>query len=207
MKPGSWTYSEEFVKEDEVLSAARARAAEVSAVPIGTGGGAALRFVAALLNAKNVVEVGTGCGISGLWMMRGMRPDGVLTTVDIEAEHQKFAKVAFNEAGVAPQRVRLIPGSALEVLPRLTDGHYDLVFCDGDKLEYPQYLEQAVRLLRSGGVVAFDNSLWHDKVADPSVKDPETLAIRETLSTVRDSDSLLALLLPVGDGLLLAQKR
>ena len=77
--------------------------------------------------------------------------------------------------------MRLIPGAALEVLPRLTDGHYDLVFCDGDKHEYPQYLEQALRLLRSGGVVAFDNSLWHDRVADPAVRDADTVAIRETL--------------------------
>ena len=207
MKSASWTYSEEFVKEDEVLSAARARAADVSAVPIGAGGGAALRFVAALLNAKNVVEVGTGCGISGVWMMRGMRPDGVLTTVDIEAEHQRLAKRAFTEAGIAPQRVRLISGAALEVLPRLTAGHYDLVFCDGDKQEYPQYLEQARRLLRPGGVVAFDNSLWHDRVADPAVRDPDTLAVRETLSSVADDDGLLSVLLPVGDGLLLAQKR
>lgn len=207
MKPGSWTYSEEFVKEDEVLSAARARAAEVSAVPIGTGGGAALRFVAALLNAKNVVEVGTGCGISGLWMMRGMRPDGVLTTVDIEADHQRLAKQAFTEAGIPAQRVRLISGAALEVLPRLTAGHYDLVFCDGDKQEYPQYFQQARRLLRPGGVVAFDNSLWHDRVADPTVRDPDTLAIRETLSEVVEDEGFLAVLLPAGDGLLLAQKR
>lgn len=190
-----------------MLRSARSRAAEVSAVPVGSGAGAALRFVAGLLSARNVVEIGTGCGISGLWLMRGMRPDGVLTTVDIEAEHQRLAKLAFSEAGVASQRVRLIAGSALDVLPRLTDGHYDLVFCDGDKSEYPHYLEQGVRLLRPGGVVAFDNSLWHDRVADPSVKDPETLAIRETLHAVRDHDSLLALLLPVGDGLLLAQKR
>ena len=187
--------------------AARARAADVSAVPIGAGGGAALRFVAALLNAKNVVEIGTGCGISGVWMMRGMRPDGVLTTVDIETEHQRLAKRAFTEAGIAPQRVRLISGAALEVLPRLTAGHYDLVFCDGDKQEYPQYLEQARRLLRPGGVVAFDNSLWHDRVADPAVRDPDTLAVRETLSSVADDDGLLSVLLPVGDGLLLAQKR
>jgi predicted O-methyltransferase YrrM len=207
MKSASWTYSEEFVKEDEVLMAARARAADVSAVPIGAGGGAALRFVAALLNAKNVVEIGTGCGISGVWMMRGMRPDGVLTTVDIETEHQRLAKRAFTEAGIAPQRVRLISGAALEVLPRLTAGHYDLVFCDGDKQEYPQYLEQARRLLRPGGVVAFDNSLWHDRVADPAVRDPDTLAVRETLSSVADDDGLLSVLLPVGDGLLLAQKR
>jgi predicted O-methyltransferase YrrM len=140
-------------------------------------------------------------------MMRGMRSDGVLTSVDLEAEHQRMAKEAFAEAGIASQRVRLIPGAALEVLPRLTDGHYDLVFCDGDKQEYPQYLEQAIRLLRSGGVVAFDNSLWHDRVADPAVRDTDTVAIREMLRQVADHEELLAVLLPVGDGLLLAQKR
>jgi len=103
------------------LTDARKRATEVDAVPIGAGGGATLRFVAGLLNAKNVVEVGTGCGVSGVWMIRGMRPDGVLTSVDLEAEHQRLAKRAFAAAGVAPQRVRLIPGAALDVLPRLTD--------------------------------------------------------------------------------------
>jgi predicted O-methyltransferase YrrM len=135
-----------------------------------------------------------------------MMPDGVLTSVDIEAEHQRLAKQAYEEAGFASGRVRLITGAALEVLPRLTDGHYDLVFCDGDKVEYPQYLAQALRLLRPGGVVAFDNSLWHDRVADPSVRDSETLAIRETLDAVRESEDLVSVLLPVGDGLLLAKK-
>ncbi len=207
LKPASWAYSEQFIVEDDVLTNARSRAAEVDAVPIGAGGGAALRFVAALLDARNVVEIGTGCGVSGVWMMRGMRSDGVLTSVDLEAEHQRMAKDAFREAGIASQRVRLIPGAALEVLPRLTDEHYDLVFCDGDKQEYPQYLEQAVRLLRRGGVVAFDNSLWHDRVADPAVRDTETTAIRETLRQVTEHEDLLAVLLPVGDGLLLAQKR
>jgi predicted O-methyltransferase YrrM len=200
-------YSENFVTEDEVLTSARSRAAEVNATPIGAGGGATLRFLAALLDAKNVVEIGTGCGISGVWLMRGMRADGVLTSVDLEAEHQRMAKEAYAEAGIAPQRVRLIPGAALEVLPRLTDGHYDLVFADGDKQEYPQYLEQAIRLLRVGGVVAFDNALWHDKVADPAARDADTVAIRETLRQVNEHEQLLALLLPVGDGLLLAQKR
>jgi predicted O-methyltransferase YrrM len=201
------TYADQFVPEDDVLTNARSRATQVPAVPIGPGGGATLRFVASLLNAKNVVEVGTGCGISGLWTIRGMRPDGVLTSVDLEAEHQRLAKQTFTEAGIAPQRVRLIPGAALDVLPRLTDGHYDMVFCDGDKQEYPLYLHQALRLLRPGGVVAFDNSLWHDKVADASARDPQTVAVRETLREVTDDDSLLPLLLPVGDGLLLAQKR
>ncbi len=207
MKPASWTYAENFASEDDVLRNARARAADVPAAPIGVGGGSALRFLAAVLNARNVVEIGTGCGVSGLWLIRGMRSDGVLTSVDVEAEHQRLAKLAFDEAGIPHQRLRLISGAALEVLPRLTDGHYDLVFADGDKQEYPHYLEQARRLLRRGGVLAFDNSLWHDKVADPSVRDPETLAIRDTLHTVSDDDNFVSILLPVGDGLLAAQKR
>ena len=91
IKPASWTYAEEFVAEDEVLAAARARAEEVGVVPIGSGGGAALRFLASVLDARAVVEIGTGTGVSGLWLLRGMRADGVLTTVDIEAEHQRLA--------------------------------------------------------------------------------------------------------------------
>ncbi|MDQ6641551.1 MAG: O-methyltransferase, partial [Actinomycetota bacterium] len=153
-----------------------------------------------------VVEIGTGTGVSGLWLLRGMRPDGVLTTVDTEAEHQRLAKQTFTEAGIAAQRVRLIPGAALDVVPRLTDGHYDIVFCDGDKQEYPEYLAEALRLLRPGGVAAFDNALWHDKVADPAQRDPETVAIRELGRSIADNENVVPALLPVGDGLLLAQR-
>ena len=152
------------------------------------------------------MEIGTGTGVSGLWIMRGLRPDGVLTSVDVEAEHQRLARETFNEAGIPANRARLIPGAALDVLPRLTDGHYDLVFCDGDKQEYPAYLDEALRLLRPGGVVAFDNALWHDKVADPSQRDEDTVAIRELGRTVAEHDHLVSVLLPVGDGLLLARK-
>ena len=206
LKPASWTYAEEYVTEDEVLKAARARAEEVGVAPIGTGGGAALRFLCSVIEARAVVEIGTGTGISGVWMMRGMRPDGVLTSVDLEAEHQRLAKQAFTDAGFPSQRVRLIPGAALDVLPRLTDGHYDLVFADGDKTEYPEYLSEALRLLKPGGIVAFDNALWHDRVADPAQRDEETVAIRELGQTVLEHDSLLPILLPVGDGLLVAKK-
>ncbi|MBA2465608.1 MAG: O-methyltransferase [Nocardioidaceae bacterium] len=206
LKPASWTFAEEFVPEDDVLRNARGRANEVGVVPIGSGGGAALRFLAAVTEARAVVEIGTGTGVSGVWLLRGMRPDGVLTTVDTEAEHQRLAKQAFTEAGVATQQFRLIPGAALEVLPRLTDGHYDLVFADGDKHEYSAYLDEAMRLLKPGGIVAFDNALWHDRVADPAQRDAETVAIRELVRTVAEHDSLVPLLLPVGDGLLVAKK-
>jgi predicted O-methyltransferase YrrM len=159
-----------------------------------------------LLDARAVVEIGTGTGVSGVWLMRGMREDGVLTSVDLEAEHQRLARDSFREAGVPSQRYRLISGAALEVLPRLTDGHYDLVFADGDKAEYGEYLAEAMRLLRSGGVVAFDNALWHDRVTDPAQRDPETVAIRELGKRIADDEGLMPLLLPVGDGLLLARK-
>lgn len=159
-----------------------------------------------MLDARAVVEIGTGTGVSGLWLLRGMRPDGVLTSVDTEAEHQRLAKETFTEAGIASQRARLIPGAALEVLPRLTDGHYDIVFADGDKQEYPDYLTEALRLLRPGGVVVFDNALWHDRVADPAQRDPDTVAIRELGRAVAENESLVPVLLPVGDGLLLAKK-
>jgi predicted O-methyltransferase YrrM len=206
MLPASWSYAEDFVGEDEVLTAARARAEEVGVVPVGPGAGAALRFLASVLDARAVVEIGTGTGVSGVWMLRGMRADGVLTTVDVEAEHQRLAKQSFADAGIPANRARTIAGAALEVLPRLTDGHYDLVFCDGDKREYGAYLSEALRLLRPGGVVAFDNALWHDRVADPSQRDAETTAIRDLGDTVRAHDFLLPALLPVGDGLLLAKK-
>jgi predicted O-methyltransferase YrrM len=202
----SWTYAEAYVVEDDILTAARARADEVGVTAIGSGGGAALRFLASVLDARAVVEVGTGTGVSGLWLLRGMRSDGVLTTVDIETEHQRLARETFTEAGIATQRARTIAGAALDVLPRLTDGHYDIVFLDGDKAEYSAYLREALRLLRPGGVVVFDNALWHDRVADPSVRDAETTAIREVLREVEADDRLIPVLLPVGDGLLAAKK-
>jgi predicted O-methyltransferase YrrM len=205
-KPATWSYAEAFVEEDDVLAAARARAEEVGAVAIGSGGGAALRFLASVIEARAVVEVGTGAGVSGVWLLRGMRSDGVLTTVDIEAEHQRLARETFTEGGVAPQRARTIAGAALDVLPRLTDGHYDLVFCDGDKTEYGAYLKEALRLLRPGGVVAFDNALWHDRVADPSQRDEETVVIRDLGKEIAGHESLVPLLLRVGDGLRVAMK-
>ena len=206
IKPASWTYAEQFVPEDDVLASARARADEVGVSPIGSGGGAALCFLASVLDARAVVEIGTGTGVSGLWLLRGMRSDGVLTTVDIEAEHQRLAKETFNDAGIPGNRARTIAGAGLDGLPRLTDGHYDLVFCDGDKREYAAYLREALRLLRPGGVVAFDNALWHDRVADPAQRDEETIAIRELGRTIAEHEALVSVLLPVGDGLLVAKK-
>lgn len=203
----SWNYAEGFVPEDEVLLSARKRAAEVGCVPVSAGAGAALRLLARMLDARSVVEVGTGTGVSGVWLLRGMHPEGVLTSIDTEAEHQRLARETFTAEGIAPNRARLITGRALEVLPRLTDGGYDLVLVDAAKQEYGDYLSEALRLLRPGGVMAFDNTLWHDRVADPAQRDPETVALRELGKAVRDHEDLVAALLPVGDGLLVAVRR
>src|SRR5436309_14996564 len=200
-------YVEAWPAEDDVTASARRRGGALGAVPIGAGGGAALRFLAAAVSARGVVEIGTGAGVSGLWLLQGMAPDGVLTTIDVEAEHQRVARDAFAQAGIAPNRTRLITGRALDVLPRLTDGAYDLVFCDGAKSEYADYLTEAMRLLRPGGIVAFDNALWHGRVPDASARDAETVAVRELLRTVRDDDRLVPVLLAAGDGLLAAVVR
>jgi predicted O-methyltransferase YrrM len=189
------------------LPPARGRADELGCTPIGAGVGIALRVLAAAIKARSVVEVGTGAGVSGLYLLEGMGDEGVLTTIDIEAEHQRAAKEAFVEAGVRHQRTRLITGRALEVLPRLTDGAYDLVLIDADKPDLGSYLEEALRLLRPGGILAVDNALWAGKVADPAQRDEATTAIRELNRAVRADDSLLPALLPIGDGLLVAVKR
>ncbi|MEU4444762.1 O-methyltransferase [Actinosynnema sp. NPDC050801] len=199
-------YVERYLPEDAVVTAARARGAELGCVPIGSGGGAALRFLAAALQAKAVVEIGTGAGVGALYLLSGMPAAGVLTSIDVAPEHQRAARVAFAEAGIAVSRTRLIMGRALEVLPRLTDGAYDLVFVDAAKSEYPKYLEEAVRLLRPGGVVAFDNVLWHGRVVDPSHRDPDTTAMRDVARVVREDDRLVPVILPLGDGLLVAAK-
>lgn len=203
----SHSYVEEFLAEDDVLLSARAKAAELGCVPIGSGGGAALRFIAALLGARSVVEIGTGTGVSGLWLLRGMAPDGILTSIDVEPEHQRAAREAFTDAGFAAAQLRLINGMALEVLPRLADGAYDLVFVDAVKTEYPRYLDEAIRLLRPGGVVALDNVLWGGRVADSAQQDAETKALREVARQGREDDRLVPVLLPVGDGLLALVKR
>ena len=136
-----------------------------------------------------------------------MRSGGVLTSVDVEPENQRLAREAYAEAGFPTSRARLITGRALDVLPRLNDGAYDLVFCDAAKKEYPEYLPEALRLLRPGGVVAFDNALLArpgGRPGQPHARRPSRSASSGRL--VREDDRLTPMLLPIGDGLLAAVK-
>jgi predicted O-methyltransferase YrrM len=207
LNPASLSYAESYLPEDDIITAARERARELGCTPIGPAGGATLRLLAAATGATNVVEIGTGAGVSGLYLMDGMSEGGQFISIDVEGENQRAAKEAFTEAGIAPTRYRLINGSASDVLPRMRDEAYDMVFVDADKTAYGVYFEQALRMLRPGGVMAFDNALWHDRVADPSQRDAETTTLRDLGKTVRADTRLIPALLAVGDGLLVAARR
>ncbi|HEY2195118.1 MAG TPA: O-methyltransferase [Actinomycetospora sp.] len=196
--------AERFGDEDEVLIAARERAAEHGIVPIGPGACAALTFLASATRARHVVELGTGAGLGTVSLLRGMPREGLLTSIDCEAAHQGLARRACVDAGFPAGRVRMITGRALEVLPRLSDGGYDLVLVDALTVEYRRYLEEAVRLLRPGGVVALDNVLWTGRVTDTTRREAISSALRETVRAVRGDERLAPLLLPVSDGLLCA---
>jgi predicted O-methyltransferase YrrM len=207
LTPQAVQFTEAYVAEDLVLRTARSLAREVGLDAVTPGAGAALRLLAAAGNARAVVEIGTGTGVSGVWLLRGMRPDGVLTTIDVEAEHQRIARRIFVEAGFAPGRTRIITGRALDVLPRLADGAYDLIFIDADAAEYSAGVDAALRLLRPGGVLAVNGALAGGRIGDPAARDRETVTIREVVKAVRESEDWVPALLPAGDGLLAAVKR
>jgi predicted O-methyltransferase YrrM len=200
-------FAETYVPEDPILATARSLAYEVGLPAISPGTGAALRLLAASGGAKAIVEIGTGTGVSGVWLLRGMRRDGVFTTIDVEAEHQRIARRIFLEAGFASSRTRIITGRALDVLPRLADGVYDLVFVDSEVTEFGACVAAAQRLLRTGGVLAVNGALAGGRIGDPAARDPETVAMREVVKGMREADEWLPALLPAGEGLLCAVRR
>ena len=202
----SWAYAEQFVPAGEHDVRARRASADLGLIPLSEGAAATVSFLAGLTGAKAVVEIGTGAGVSGLALLSGMQPDGVLTSIDAEAEHQAAARQVFATAGIASRRARLIAGSALNVLPKLSDAAYDMVFVDGDPLEYVEYVDQAARLLRPGGLLVLDHAFASGGTADRTNDEDETLIIREALAAVVEMDAFAAVLLPVGDGLLVARR-
>ncbi|GAA1376859.1 O-methyltransferase [Luteococcus sanguinis] len=206
LNAASCGYAEDFVPASEHAREARNAAVELGVEPLGNGSAATLTFLARLIGARAVVEVGTGAGESGLALFEGMGSEGIITSIDPEAERQAAARRAFTGAGIASQRFRLIASAPLEVLGKLRDGAYDLVFINGDKLEYVEYVAQALRLLRHGGVLVLNDALWHNLVAASDNEDDETLIIREALQSVSETEEFTSTLLPVGDGLLAAVK-
>ncbi len=199
-------HAEGAISEDAILAAARDRAVEIGVGAISPAVGALLSLLAKLSGGKALVEVGTGAGVSGLWLLSGLSDDGVLTTIDIEPEHQRIAKRAFTDAGVGPSRTRLISGRAQEVLTRLADESYDLVFVDADPIDQPDYVIEGVRLLRSGGVIVVHRAALGGRANDPAAHDAEVTAVREAARLIAQDERLTPALVPLGDGLLAAVK-
>src|ERR1700743_2232342 len=197
-------HAEGSISEDAILAAARERAVDIGAGAVTPAVGALLSLLTKLSGGKAIAEVGTGAGVSGLWLLSGMSDDGVLTTIDIEPEYVRLARQAFVEASVGPSRTRLISGRAQEVLTRLADDSYDLVFIDADPLDQPDYVIEGVRLLRSGGVIVVHRAALGGRAGDPAARDAEVVAVREAARLIAEDERLTPALEPLGDGVLAA---
>src|ERR1700743_1080056 len=197
-------HAEGSISEDAILAAARERAVDIGAGAVTPAVGALLSLLTKLSGGKAIAEVGTGAGVSGLWLLSGMSDDGVLTTIDIEPEYLRLAKQAFTEAGIGPSRTRLISGRAQEVLTRLADDSYDLVFIDADPLDQPDYGGEGVRLLASAGVIVVHGAAAGGRAGDPAAHDAEVAAVREAARLIAENELLTPALVALGDGLLAA---
>lgn len=172
--------------------------------------GALLAMLVRLLDARRVLEIGTFTGYSSTAMALAMPPDGRITCCDVSREWTDVARRAWTDAGVA-DRVELRLGPGVETLSDLLAageaGSYDLAFIDADKANYDAYYEGALRLVRAGGLITIDNVLWSGRVADPSVNDEDTSAIRALNSKIAADPRVDVVMLPVADGLTVARIR
>jgi predicted O-methyltransferase YrrM len=197
----SWKYAEEFVVERDDIAAVRQHSLELGVEPVSPSTGAQLALLAAASAPSQIIEIGTGLGVSGLWLMSGAA-DATLTTIDSELDYQQLARKAFIEADIPANRVRLIGGRASDVLPRMNEASYDLVFIDADPGSVIEYVEHGIRLVRKGGTVIVAHALWRGRVADPAQRDETVAGFRLLLKEIARSTAVLAALSPVGDGLL-----
>lgn len=194
-------YADEVTLEPEAIVRARAHALELGAEPISAAVGAQVAVIAAATNALNIVEIGTGGGVSGLWLLRGA-PKATLTTIDSEPEHLAAARKAFSDAKIPAARSRFITGRATDVLPRMNEASYDIVFVDADPEHVIEYVEHGLRLARTGGTVLVPRVLSGGAVADPVKRDAATTAYRSLIQETQASAAVLGALSIVGEGLL-----
>ncbi|WP_066516669.1 O-methyltransferase [Curtobacterium ammoniigenes] len=200
-KASNWKFAEDVVAEPEVVVAAREHSLELGVEPISPAIGAQIAVIAAASRAASIIEIGTGLGVSGLYLLHGA-PNATLTTIDVDVDHQQYARDAFIAAGTPASRVRLIPGRASQVLPRMNEASYDLVLIDADPENVIEYVEHGLRLARTGGTVLVPHALWRDRVADPAKRDRSTTDFRTLLTEVSTSGAVRSALSPAGDGLL-----
>lgn len=204
-KDMNWKYSEDLTREPAAIAQARANSQELGIEAVSPAVGAQLAVLAAASNAAAIVEIGTGAGVSGLWLFAGA-PTATITSIDLELENQQIARAAFIDAGIPANRFRLITGKAIDVLPRMNENSYDLVLVDADPEAVIEYVEHGLRLVRRGGTVLVPHALWRDRVADPAQRDDTVSDFRTLLSELSKSSAVLVALSPAGDGLLQVTK-
>ena len=200
-------FSDSYLPEDPHQSAARERGVELGAQDTTPGAGAYLRYIAELISAQSVVEIGTGSGVGTLWLLKGVINSGVITTIDPEVQHIQVAKQVLNDADIAPNRYRLITSDYLDVMRKLADRAYDLVVFRGNPEDIFDVIDEAHRILRTGGILAIDHFYGGGKVPDPAQRDPKTIALRDAGKFLKSqSESWSIALNPIGDAVLLATK-
>ena len=200
------------VREPEILRRLRDETALLPQhdMQIAPEQGALLALLVELLGAKRCLELGTFTGYSSLVVALAMPSDGTIVCCDVSDEWTSVARRYWAEAGVA-DRVDLRLGPALETMDALlaggAEGTFDFAFIDAHKKEYPDYHERVVRLLRSGGLAAYDNVFWDGGVIDESMQDEETLGVRRLNERLAADERVSIAMLPVADGVTLARKR
>lgn len=195
-----------FAAEDAVLARIRARHAEAGlpAIHISPDEGKLLAVLLRAIEATSVLEIGSLGGYSGVWLARALPAIGRLTTIEKDPRHAALARQAFAEAGVA-SRVRVIEGTALEVLPTLAAG-FDAVFVDADKEPLAQYYEWSMKLLRRGGLLLCDNAFFHGAAVNEGADSAAARGVRAFNALAAGDPRLAATIVPVRDGLLVGVK-
>ena len=200
------------LREPQLLTRLREETAprRDSSMQLSPEEGQFLGMLVRLTGARRALEVGVFTGLSSLHIALAMPPDGRLVACDVNTETTSIARRYWREAGVE-DKIDLRIAPAIETLDTLlregAAGSYDFAFVDADKQSYRHYHERVLQLLRPGGLAAFDNVLWHGRVIDESVQDPDTCAIREFNARMHQDERIWLTLVATGDGLTLALKR
>lgn len=200
------------LREDPVLAELRTKTAAMPEAnyQIAPEQGQFMAFLARAIGARRYLEIGTFTGYSALVVALALPADGEVIACDLSREWTDIARSFWQRAGVA-DRIQLELRPALQTLADLRergeDGRFDLAFIDADKTGYPEYYEQCLALLRPGGIVMVDNTLWSGAVADPADRSADTEAIRAFNRQLQQDERIELSLIPIGDGLTLARKR
>lgn len=183
---------------------------EWSRMQIAPEQGQLMALLVELIGARRIIEIGTFTGYSALCMAEAMPADGTLICCDLNEDWTSLARGFWREAGVE-ERIDLRLAPALDTLDALLaqggEGQFDMAFIDADKANYTLYFDRCLALVRPGGLILLDNTLWGGRVADPDDQDEDTRAIRALNDQLLGDQRVTLCLVPIGDGLTLARKR